>query len=551
MEKVHSNIQPVDNTRPIQWKSSLLRLGGAVVVTAIALLALQIERKNVEYFIHDVKENVFKSVHIDPFLALSLLVIVVACINSINSIRSILKKKETTTGLEIKYLTHEKFLVLLKKLYPDYVAAGLCRGYSLTVIGDLLEESSSFRGSLKKLDSLMGRFKEEDLIRKIKEDEELSDFFKKIYTKYYKHKTDNLIGAVSGTYTSPQDLLPLMLSFQEQLNSASIPFKALVFSIGSKDHNIVFGFNSEENVYRLIDASDLNLNIFPLDSISKQIASSYDLPEKSKAFYVQVFLSTDNENELGSKNTFNAWKTSILPKHIQSLSSLSEEEKSNWLYSAAYSNDVQSVCLLVDKGVNVNQTGKGGFTSLHVACQNGHEEVVKILVDKVNNFNQTTKAGSTPLFVACQDGHEKVVEILIGKGSNVNQANENGATPLYMACQNGREKVVQLLIDKGADVNQTDKDGCIPLHVASANGHEEVVKLLINKVDNVNQANKNGWTPLHVASQYGHEKIVQILIDAKADVNLANRAGARPLAFARYMKHKKIEQMLLAAEGKC
>ena len=86
--------------------------------------------------------------------------------------------KKATAKLEIKHLTHENFLSLLKKLYPDYVAGGLCTGYSLTVTGDLLEGSSSFRTTLRKLDNLMGRFKEEDLIRKIKEDEELSDFFK-------------------------------------------------------------------------------------------------------------------------------------------------------------------------------------------------------------------------------------------------------------------------------------------------------------------------------------------------------------------------------------
>jgi ankyrin repeat protein len=486
--------------------------------------------------------------------------------------------------LEVKYLTHEKFLFLLKKLYPVYEADGLCRGYSLTVIDDLLEGSSSFITTLRKLDILMGHLKGEDLIRKIEEDEDLSNFFNKIYTHYYKQKTDNLIGAVSGTYTNPQDLLPLMLSFQEQLNSASIPFKALVFSIGSKDHNIVFGFNSEENVYRLINANDLNSNIFPLDSISREIAISYDLPEKSKAFGIQVFLSTDKKNELDSKRIFNAWKTSILSKQIQRLSSLSEEEKSNWLYNAAYSNDEQSVFLLIDTGVNVKQTGKKGFTPLHVACQNGHEEIVKILVDKVDNVNQANKNGFTPLIVACQDGHEKVVKILIDKGADVNQANENGATPLYIACQEGHEEIVKILIDKGADVNQANENGATPLYIACQEGHEEIVKLLIDKVDNVNQANKkkctllyvaskyghekvvkmlidkeanvnqpneDGLTPLHVASQYGHEKIVQILIEAKADVNLANRAGARPLSFARYKKHKKIEQMLLAAGGKC
>jgi ankyrin repeat protein len=486
----------------------------------------------------------------------------------------------------VKYLTHEKFLLLLKKLYPDYEAAGLCRGYALIVLEDLLEGSSSFITTLRKLDSLIGHLTEEDLIRKIEEDENLSNFFNKIYTLHYKkQKTDNLIGAVSGTYTNPQDLLPHMLGFQEQLNSASIPFKALVFLIGTKDHNIVFGFNSEENVYRLIDANDLNLNIISLDSISQQIASSCDLPVKSKAFYMQVLLSTDKKSELESRVIFNDWKESILSKQIERMPSLSEEETSNWLCEAAYSNDEQSVFLLTDIGINFKQTGiKGvkGFTPLHFACQNGHEEIVKILIDKGADVNQATEKGFTPFYIACQNGHEEIVKLLIDMGADVSQTTKDGCTPLYMACQNGHEEIVKLLIDMGADVSQTTKDGCNPLHVASAEGHEEVVKLLIDKVENVNQANENGCTPLYmacqegheeivkllidkvenvnqackkrctflyVASKYGHEKVVKILIDKEANVNQANENGLTPLHVASQYGHEKIVQILIDAKA--
>ncbi len=459
--------------------------------------------------------------------------------------------KKTGRGIattELKHLTHQKLLFLLKNLYPSYEDAGLCRGYSFTVLDDLLEGASSFITTLKKLDNLMGHLKEADLIRQIEEDKDLSNFFNKIHTLQHKRKTNNLIGTISGTYTNPQDLLPLMLNFQEQLTSASIPFKSLVFLIGSKDHNIIFGFNSEENVYRLIDANDLNSNTLPLDSVSKKIAISYDLPEKSKAFYIQVFLSTDKdkENELESKRIFNAWKTPILSKQIQSLPSLSEEEKSNWLHNAAYANDEQSVLLLIDAGVNVHQTWwKKGFTPLCLACQNSHAEIVKILIDKGADLHQANKKGRTPLFIACQNDHEEIVQILIDKGADVNQADKDGGTPVWMACQNGHKKIVKILIDKGADVNQADKDGNTPLLVACQNDHEEIVKILIDKGADLHQANIRGFTPLYMACQNGHVKVVKMLIDQEVDVNQANNKECTSLYVASRYGHEKIVKMLI------
>ena len=438
----------VNDIQPTQWTPSLLRLGAAacvLVVAAVALRSLQMERRSSEDLVHAVEKN-FGVL----FSAFCFLGFAAVCIKSTVFF---LKKDKTIDGLELKRLNHTKLLSLLTKLYPDFKLDGLCRGYALTGLDDLLEGSSSFRDTLKKLDSL-SYLREEDLIAKIKEDKDLSNFFDKLQSEYFNRKRDTLIGGISGVYQEPKDLLPLMLDFQEQLNSASIPFKALAFLIASREHNIAVVFNSEENVYRLIDANHLNSNIFPLESISKKIAASYNFPGESKAFCIDVFLSTGEENKLDPQSVFNAWKTSILSQQTQSLSSLSENEKFNWLYHAASANDKQSVLSLVSAGVNVNQTIKNGSTPLYAACEKGHEEVVKILIDTEFDVHQGRKNGSTSLHAAASDGNEKIVKILIDKGFEVNQTDEDGVTPLHRACQNGNEKAVKVLIDNGSNINQ-------------------------------------------------------------------------------------------------
>ena len=172
------------NARSTQQIASLLQAGTAVLVTAVALRNLLMENKDSESVTTEVKDSSFSFGYTGSFLAISLLGIVAACLTSIAS----RLKNKRTTGLEINYLTHENFLHLLKKLYPDYEAAGLCSGYSITVTDDLLEESSNYRASLRKLDSLMGNLSEVDLIRNIKEDKNLSIFLNKINTNYNRKK---------------------------------------------------------------------------------------------------------------------------------------------------------------------------------------------------------------------------------------------------------------------------------------------------------------------------------------------------------------------------
>ncbi|VDI16368.1 Hypothetical predicted protein [Mytilus galloprovincialis] len=54
-----------------------------------------------------------------------------------------------------------------------------------------------------------------------------------------------------------------------------------------------------------------------------------------------------------------------------------------------------------------------GRSALHLACQNGHTEVIKLLMDVGMNINDTTNRGSTPLHLACFGGHYETVKFLL------------------------------------------------------------------------------------------------------------------------------------------
>ena len=60
----------------------------------------------------------------------------------------------------------------------------------------------------------------------------------------------------------------------------------------------------------------------------------------------------------------------------------------------------------------------------------------------------------TSLHIACQNGHAPIVELLLRSGWDVNAQDAREATPLHLAAKNGHVDVVQVLIKQvDIDVN--------------------------------------------------------------------------------------------------
>jgi ankyrin repeat protein len=132
---------------------------------------------------------------------------------------------------------------------------------------------------------------------------------------------------------------------------------------------------------------------------------------------------------------------------------------------AAFSGELGMVRLLMDRGANIDATGRyDGKTALHRAVEGGAEEVVALLLDKGAHANSRDEGGGTLLIDACDKGHLGVVKVLVQHmgGHELAARDQYGKTALHYAGYNGHEEVVRFLLLAGADPTITDNDGRTP-----------------------------------------------------------------------------------------
>lgn len=113
-----------------------------------------------------------------------------------------------------------------------------------------------------------------------------------------------------------------------------------------------------------------------------------------------------------------------------------------------------------------------GFTALHEAAQNGHEQCAKrLMVAGANPYAKTSDDGNTPLHRSAFFGHVPTSTVLVAAMSSVGEGvdvrNAAGETPLMAAGSRGRDEVVRLLVAAGAEIFATNEDGKTAVDMAS------------------------------------------------------------------------------------
>ena len=234
------------------------------------------------------------------------------------------------------------------------------------------------------------------------------------------------------------------------------------------------------------------------------------------------------------------------------------------LLVACMKGDLEIAQSLVAHGASIYVRDYEGFCAMHLACQNGHVELVRWLVELDNERSADAEMRSqheslltirntkkrTPIFLACEQGHANIVHFMLETNATLaNGTDKYQNTPLHLACEH--VDVIDILLDKGAMVDADNKAKRTPLMACVEVGNYAGVERLCKRGASITRTAKGNETLAHVAASRGHAEILKFLVKRNIDVTAMLRSndpledGMIPLDWALYHNHLECVEILL------
>ncbi|KAM9171575.1 ankyrin repeat domain-containing protein 26 isoform 6-T6 [Pangshura tecta] len=194
------------------------------------------------------------------------------------------------------------------------------------------------------------------------------------------------------------------------------------------------------------------------------------------------------------------------------------EKELGKLHRAAAGGDLGRLQQLLKKH-DINQLDKENRTPLHLACANGHSDIVNYLVDNKCKLNLCDNDNRSPLMKAVQCQEEKCATMLLEHGADPNLVDVNSNTALHLAAQTANISLVVQLLEYNAHIDSQNKEGYTPLTIAITENHQEMVEFLLRKGADVHARDKSKRTPLMIAASGGELSLIKVLLQYGADVS--------------------------------
>jgi ankyrin repeat protein len=222
--------------------------------------------------------------------------------------------------------------------------------------------------------------------------------------------------------------------------------------------------------------------------------------------------------------------TTELPTASKSKSSLA-----SLLHIAALQGDTKIVRHLLDRGADIHAKGHGNATALHLAVigfdkktltnedtsfsiiqprqyiSGGNVETICLLLERGANVNANADNNMTPLHIATLHGNIEAITLLLDRGANIYARGVDDASVLHMAAVSfdnnvlfygDKTETIRLLLIRGADANARDDTHTTALHTAALHCNIEAIRLLHSNGADIHAVDDNGSTVLHALANF-------------------------------------------------
>lgn len=230
---------------------------------------------------------------------------------------------------------------------------------------------------------------------------------------------------------------------------------------------------------------------------------------------------------------------------------------------AAQQGNIVEADHLLRTGELVNQKTIGDQTALHIASEEGQDDMVRWLLARDADPRAQDQHAQTPADYARSQGHIQTAKIILDYIELLNKEQEavvsrnkdalrnllsqdgRGYTILHLMAQAGATLAVAEEITAGADVNAQTLKGLTPLHKAVISGKTEICRMLLDAGADVNARDVYNATPLYYAILYNNKDLVKLFLDEGADPNIRSIfANETALDYAKRQGNAEIIALL-------
>jgi ankyrin repeat protein len=194
------------------------------------------------------------------------------------------------------------------------------------------------------------------------------------------------------------------------------------------------------------------------------------------------------------------------------------------LIKLAAAGKAKEITLLISEGADLNLCDRSGRSALHLACSEGHLDVVRLLVGAGCTLEKRDRWGNYPLKEAIMNGHMEIKDILLMGGTT---CSDELKTELEGKLRNrvrvGDLSAVKSLIKCGVSFSAADHTGKTPLHIAAEAGHLLIVVFLISKGADTNKVDNHGRTALDLVI-VNKDRSLQDILSSAGVVHSARRS---------------------------